>query len=79
MQNPKFIGVCVLIASLVLSAAIIYHARASAPIAPTAIGRYQFHPSNPPGVIWVIDTTTGDANRTAAERRGAYAADIVVN
>ncbi len=23
------------------------------------IGRYQFHPSNPPGVIWVIDTVTG--------------------
>jgi len=23
------------------------------------IGRYQFHPSTPPGAIWRIDTTTG--------------------
>ena len=26
------------------------------------IGRYQFQPSTPPGVIWVIDTTTGNVN-----------------
>ena len=57
MQNSKFVGVCLLISSLILSAAIVYHARSS-----TAIGRYQFQPSSPPGVIWVIDTTTGEVN-----------------
>jgi hypothetical protein len=54
MQNAKFVGVCLLLSSLILSAAIAYHAKAS-----TANGRYQFHPSTPPGVIWVMDTATG--------------------
>ncbi|NLE36617.1 MAG: hypothetical protein GX621_01170 [Pirellulaceae bacterium] len=54
MQNSKFLGVCLLISSLILSVAIVYHGKAS-----SDVGRYQFHASNPPGVIWVIDTTTG--------------------
>ncbi len=54
MQNSKFVGVCLLLSSLILSAAIVYHAKA-----PTANGRYQFQPSNPPGVIWFIYKTTG--------------------
>ncbi len=69
MQDSKFVGLCVLISSLVLSASIVYHARASAPITPTitpdTVGRYQFHPSNPPGVVWVIDTTTGEVKSKA--------------
>jgi hypothetical protein len=60
MQNSKFVGVCLLISSLILSAAIVYHAKASIQITLTANGRYQFQSSNPPGVIWVIDTTTGE-------------------
>jgi len=52
-----FVGVCLLISAVVLGWAIVYHGRGS-PAAP--VGRYQFQPSNPPGVIWVIDTTTGE-------------------
>jgi hypothetical protein len=48
--------VCVLIASIVLAAAIVYHASRTN----SQIGRYQFQPSSPPGVIWVIDTITGE-------------------
>ena len=58
MQNSKFVGVCLVLSSFILSAAILLHARAAVP--PNANGRYQFHPSTPPGVIWVIDTTTGE-------------------
>jgi hypothetical protein len=48
MQNFTFVGVCLLFSSLILSAAIVYHAKAM-PAAPavSAIGRYQFHPVNP--------------------------------
>ncbi len=65
MQNSKFLGICLLISSVILSAAIVFHAKASNPTPPNVtppipIGRYQFHPSTPPGVIWVIDTTTGE-------------------
>jgi len=63
MQNSKFIGVCLLLSSLILSAAIVYHARAAT--ANGAIGRYQFQPSNPPGVIWVMDTTTGQVKTSS--------------
>jgi hypothetical protein len=51
MQSSKFVGVCLLLSSLILSAAIVYHAKT---------GRYQFHPSTPPGVIWTMDTSTGE-------------------
>ena len=50
MQSSKFVGVCLLLSSLILSAAIVYHAKT---------GRYQFHASTPPGMIWTIDTSTG--------------------
>jgi hypothetical protein len=50
MNNQKFLGVCILIASVIVAAALLIHART---------GRYQFHPSSPPGVIWTIDTWTG--------------------
>jgi hypothetical protein len=63
MQNSKFVGACLLISSLILSVAIVYHAKASTPTS-NDIGRYQFHASNPPGVIWVIDTTTGKVKVT---------------
>ena len=56
MNHAKFLGVCVLIAATLLSAAIVFHAYRMGP----QVGRYQFHPSSPPGVIWVIDTTTGE-------------------
>jgi hypothetical protein len=55
MQNSKFLGVCVLISSLIVAAAIVYHAKPA-----TTIGRYQFHPHQTPGVFWVLDTTTGE-------------------
>jgi len=61
MQNSKCLSICLLIASVILSAAVVFHAKASAPISPIApTGRYQFHPSSPPGVLWIIDTTTGE-------------------
>ena len=52
MENAlKVFGACIVIAAVILAAAIFYHART---------GRYQFQPSNPPGVIWTLDTVTGD-------------------
>jgi hypothetical protein len=57
MQDSKFVGVCLLISSLIMSAAIVYHANSS-----RAIGRYQFRYFHNPNIIWVIDTTTGEVN-----------------
>ena len=54
MSDLKFLGVCLVIAGVVLGVAIVYHGRGD------PVGRYQFQPSNPPGIIWVIDTTTGE-------------------
>lgn len=56
MDSKKFLGICILISSIIVSVAILYHAGATK----TEIGRYQFHPSNPPGVIWKMDTITGN-------------------
>jgi len=50
-SQMKFLGVCIVIAGAIIAGALIYHAR---------IGRYQFHPSTPPGVIWILDTVTGE-------------------
>ena len=50
MNNQKYLGVCVLISSIIIAAALVVH---------TFTGRYQFQSSTPPGVIWVIDTWTG--------------------
>jgi hypothetical protein len=56
MSDQKFLGVCLVIAALILGAAVVYHGREKSA---AQVGRYQFRPSNPPGIIWVIDTTTG--------------------
>jgi hypothetical protein len=53
MSHARFLGACILVAAVLVSGAIVYHARSQ-------VGRYQFHPSSPPGVIWIIDTTTGE-------------------
>ena len=57
MSDLKFLGVCLVLAAIVVGVAIVYHGRGglAAPV-----GRYQFQSSNPPGIIWVIDTTTGE-------------------
>jgi hypothetical protein len=61
MENSKFLGICLLISSVILSIAIVFRSKSGAPPPPPPqIGRYQFHTSTPPGVIWVIDTITGD-------------------
>jgi hypothetical protein len=77
-DNSKFLGICILIASFLLSGAIIVHGNTGSATdaadtsrsdtdaadtsteSPQPIGRYQFHPSDPPGVIWILDTTTGE-------------------
>ena len=62
----KFTGVCMLISSLIIATAILLRGGGggritqSQPQSQSQIGRYQFHPSTPPGVIWVLDTTTGE-------------------
>ena len=55
IDSTKFLGICILLSAIVLSAAICWHAKST-----SLIGRYQFQPSNPPGVIWTLDTTTGE-------------------
>jgi len=47
----KFVGICIVISAAIVAGAVIYHAR---------IGRFQFQPSNPPGVIRTLDTVTGE-------------------
>ena len=66
MNDSKYLGICIVISSLILAVAIVFHARScpaiaqsEPPVSESQIGRYQFQPSNPPGVIWIIDTTTG--------------------
>ena len=54
VSDLKFLGVCLVIAGVVLGVAIVYHGRGG------PVGRYQLQPSNAPGIIWVIDTTTGE-------------------
>jgi len=53
--QSKFLGICILVSSLIIGAALVFHANKD-----NSVGRYQFHPSNPPGVIWILDTTTGE-------------------
>jgi hypothetical protein len=62
MSDSKFSGICMLLAAVILGGAIIYHARTTAHQTEEKpqIGRYQFHPSTPPGVLWILDTTTGE-------------------
>lgn len=51
MDNQKFLGICLVVAAVIISGAIYLHDSRS---------RYQFQPSNPPGVIFVFDTWTGE-------------------
>lgn len=62
MNDGKFLGVCIVVAACIVAGALCHHAAKTSPRAEeeTGIGRYQFHPSNPPGVIWTIDTVTGE-------------------
>jgi hypothetical protein len=53
----KFTGICMLISALIIATAIVLRGGGGA--AQSQVGRYQFHPSTPPGVIWILDTTTG--------------------
>ena len=57
MTNRKFLGICIVLAAAMISGSLIYHAQKTN--VASEIGRYQFQPSNPPGVIWTIDTVTG--------------------
>ena len=66
MNDSKFLGICIVVSAVILAAAILWHAHRPPMImqpgknqAVSQIGRYQFQPSNPPGVIWILDTTTG--------------------
>jgi hypothetical protein len=63
MNGNKFLGICIVLSSILVSAAILYHAstlKSTLTSDKPEIGRYQFHPSNPPGVIWKMDTVTGN-------------------
>jgi len=62
MDRSKFLGVCIVAAACIVAGALCYHAAKTSPRTEeeSGIGRYQFHPSNPPGVIWKIDTVTGE-------------------
>jgi hypothetical protein len=62
VNDSRILGVCILLASVILSAAVVWHAHQTVAHPGPEIGRYQFQPSTPPGVIWVIDTTTGNVN-----------------
>jgi len=61
MDSSKFLGVYIVVAACIVAGALCYHATKTSPRTEEegGIGRYQFHPSNPPGVIWTIDTVTG--------------------
>jgi hypothetical protein len=54
MNGPGFLGVCIVISSIILAAAIIYHARFSTP-AVGPVGRFF-----PAGHLLVVDTVTGE-------------------
>jgi hypothetical protein len=62
VNDSRILGVCILLASVILSAAVLWDAQLTAEHAGPEIGRYQFQPSTSPGVIWVVDTTTGNVN-----------------
>ena len=61
MDNSKFLGICIVVAACIVAGALCFHGAKTSPRTEeeTGIGRYQFQPSNPPGVIWTIDTVTG--------------------
>jgi len=51
MDSQKFLGICLVVAAVIIAGAIYLHDGRS---------RYQFQQSNPPGVIYVFDTWTGE-------------------
>jgi len=51
MVSSKCLGVCIVIAAVILSAALLYHAK---------VGRYQFVSSADGTRTWMIDTVTGN-------------------
>jgi len=55
MEGRKFLGMCIVLAALILAGAIVWHARTA-----SRIGRYQMVLLQDPAVIWVIGTTTGE-------------------
>ncbi len=57
MQDSKFVGVCLLLSSLILAAAIIYHGKQA-----TDNGRYQFQPASGDS-FWIMDTANGQVHR----------------
>ena len=48
--KSRFMGICILIAAVIVGAALVYHAQS---------GRYMFHQSSPPNLIRILDTMTG--------------------
>ncbi len=59
MDGKKFLGVCILLAAIILAVAVVWHAKATAK-ATSQVGRYQFLMHEDPAVMWIIDTTTGE-------------------
>lgn len=51
MDNQRFLGLCFLISAVLLAGALYLHARS---------GRYQLQQSTPPGVVYILDTWTGE-------------------
>ena len=59
MKESAILGTCILISALIVSGAILY-AVALRPV--SDVGRYQFQASSPPGILYVMDATTGTIN-----------------
>lgn len=57
MDSSRFLGICIVVAACIVAGALCHHGTRTEE--ESGIGRYQFQPSNPPGVIWTIDTVTG--------------------
>ena len=55
MDSEKFLGICILVAAVILAGTIVWHAKAT-----SQVGRYQFLIHEDSVVMWVIDTTTGE-------------------
>jgi hypothetical protein len=53
MVNVKFLGICIVLAAVMVSGALVYHANVT-----SKIGRYQMLHS--PGKIWIYDTETAN-------------------
>jgi hypothetical protein len=49
--QSRFLGICILIAAVIVAAALVSHAQS---------GRYQFQPNCPPHIIRILDTVTGE-------------------